>query len=148
MISAVPWRWVEESESFVAEVASPRRTLTIRWDDGDQGWFLAVIDPGRPATMGQAAIPPRTYVTPMPLLVAMTLLPGELHEELTARVKRALDLERDSNVLGHVQSAVGSLPLPWPTVVHVREDLEHAAAAMVGVERLALDHAASEAWSA
>jgi hypothetical protein len=147
VISAVPWQWDEQSATFSAEVGVPRRSLTIRWDEGDQGWFLAVIDAGRPPTMGQGPVGQRVFVTPMPLLVAMTLLPAELHEHLVIKVKQAQDASRDGHVLAHVQTAVAGLPLPWPESVKAREALESAAAAMVDVERLSLDAAAAEAWS-
>jgi hypothetical protein len=147
MISAVPWRWVEESAQFVAEVAEPRRTLTIRWDEGDQGWFLAVIDPGRPAQMGQPAVGSRTFVTPMPLLVALTLLPEEHHEQLIGRARRALHELRDSHVLANVHTAVAALPMGWPDLIGAREALEAAAREMPDVERLSLDMAAGGAWT-
>jgi hypothetical protein len=69
------WRWDEAGEALAADL--PDRQLSIRWDAGDRGWFLSVIYPPRPATMGQAAVEARVYICPLPLLCALVLVPPE-----------------------------------------------------------------------
>lgn len=136
------WRWIPESEQLAAEHAG--RELTIRWDDGDQGWFLSVIVPPRPATMGQPATEARVYVTPMPLLVAMVLVPSAFHELLRGRVELALHPARGA-VYAHMGDASGRLATEWPGSAQARESLEQAVALMTTVDRLALDLAGAGA---
>jgi hypothetical protein len=140
--AAVSWRWEPEAEQLALD--APPRQLTIRWDDGDRGWFLSVIYPPRPATMGQPATEARVYVCPLPLLCALVLVPPSLHEHLTWRVRREMEQSRGA-VIGLMQEAVSELPLPWPGQAKARDALEAAAEFMPVVERLALDWAAAGA---
>jgi hypothetical protein len=140
------WRWVEEAEQIVGVCVSPPRQITIRWDEGDHGWYLSVIEEGRPQTMGQARREPRVFVAPLPLLAALTLVPQELHPHLVDR----LDAERhaaQAPVIAGLQEAVAELPLPWPAPARARRALELAVSAVVDAERVALDTAAAGAWS-
>lgn len=145
MISAVPWRWDDEGQALLADVVDPPRRLAIRWDHGDRGWFLSVRVPGRPQTMGQAAVEERVYVTPMPLLVALTLVPRELHEHLVGHVERERRLV-EAEVWAGLSAGAQLAPQGWPQVAQVRESLAASADAAVTLERLALDMAAADAW--
>jgi hypothetical protein len=136
------WRWIPESEQLALD--TPDRQLTIRWDDADRGWFLSVIKPPRPATMGQPATEAEVYVAPLPLLPALVLVPPELHEHLTGRVKRELDVAR-GQVLGLLGEATGNLPEAWPSTSSAMHKLDAAAVVAREVERLSLDWAAAGA---
>jgi hypothetical protein len=136
------WRWDEAGEALAADL--PDRQLSIRWDAGDRGWFLSVIYPPRPATMGQAAVEARVYICPLPLLCALVLVPPELHHHLTWRVKRELDVAR-GQVLGLLSETTGLLPQAWPGPSGAAKRLDAAAVVGREVERLALDWAAHDA---
>lgn len=145
MISAVTWEWSDDADAYVAELGAPRRMLAIRWDPVDRGWFLAVTVPARPESMGQPATQPRAYVTPMPLLVAMTLLPPEHHGQLRDRVEEAARIAQ-GDVLAHMQTVVANVVEDWPATVRAREGVRDAGPHMEDVERLSLDLAAAGAW--
>lgn len=137
------WRWIPESEQLALD--TPTRQLTIRWDDADAGWFLSVIKPPRPATMGQPARDAEVYIAPLPLLAALVLVaPPSLHKHLTDRVRRELNVSRGA-VYGHMGEAARQLPTAWPGSVHAREALEFASEHATVVERLSLDWAAAGA---
>lgn len=141
-MTAPAWSWIPETEQLALD--TPTRQLTIRWDDSDRGWFLSVIYPPRPATMGQPAVEARVYVCPLPLLCALVLVPPSLHEHLKRRVRRELDRSR-----GEVQAAMGfalrDLHQPWPGPSKSHLHLLAAQAACEHAGRLALDWAAHEA---
>jgi hypothetical protein len=137
------WRWIPESEQLALD--TPQRQLTISWDDGDRGWFLSVIKPPRPATMGQPALKAEVYICPLPLLAGLVLTPPSLHEHLLVKVRRELEQSR-GDVNGHMGRAVGHLPTAWPGTVHAAEAIKAAMEHMTHVERLSMDWAAAAAF--
>jgi hypothetical protein len=136
------WRWVPESGQLVLETAS--RDLTIRWDDGDRGWFLAVTRRGRQPMMGRPGVEPMSWVCPLPLLCALVLVPREFHGLLTGRVKQELGKAR-GEALAAAGLAVGQLPRPFPGPSKAATHLADAISAAHEAERLSLDWAAAGA---
>lgn len=138
------WRWIEESQQLALDTRD--RQLTISWDDGDRGWFLAVIKPPRTATMGQPAVEAETYICPLPLLAAMVLTPPSLHPHLLVKVSAELAESRGA-VFAHLATAAGDLPTVWPGTIHAGDALRAATEHVAHVERLSMDWAAAGAFT-
>jgi hypothetical protein len=136
------WRYIEESGQLAAEMESPRRQLTIAWDEGDRSLYLSVVAPPPPNVPSANA---RVYAAPLSLLAALLIVPRELHHHLT---NVALDArhEAESAVLAKLGTTVDQLPQSWPAAAKARSALADASDLVQHVERLSLDMAAADAF--
>lgn len=141
MISSVSWQLDPASARWLARVG--RRELAIGWDEDADTLFLAVTVPPPPNVEGAT---PRMYVSPIPLLAALLILPESEHEVLRSLTAIAVTEVRDERIVGGLQRVLEESIEDWPKPAVAAKRLTAAAELMPRVVRLSEDLAAGGAF--